>query len=927
MTDGESSVAQTINGGDAHDIQSILSSSERDFLVRNNGDQVKISSLKGKKIGLYFSASWCGPCQKFTPTLVEMYNELSPKGDFEVIFVSGDEDDNSFNGYFSKMPWLAIPFSDSEMRDRLDELFKVMGIPHLVLLDENGKVTSDSGVEIIREYGTEGYPFTTEKIKELKEQEERAKREQSLKSILVTHSRDFLVASDGKKVPVAELERKTVGLYFSASSYKPSTDFTPKLVEVYEKLKDKGESFEIVLISLDDDEESFKQDLGSMPWLALPFKDKSCEKLVRYFELSTLPTLVIIGPDGKTLNCNVAEAIEEHGIEAFPFTPEKFAELAAIEKAREEAQTLESVLVSGDRDFVIGKDGAKIPVSDLVGKNILLYFSAHWCPPCRAFLPKLIEAYHTIKAKDQAFEVVFISSDKNQSSFDEFFSGMPWLALPFGDARKASLGRKFKVYGIPMLVAIGPTGRTVTKEARDMITSHGADAYPFTEEHLKELEKKNEEMAKGWPEKVKHALHEEHELERSRCPNYDCDGCKEEGNTWAFCCEECDFYLHPKCALEEDKGTKEDDDKEQNPTKEGRICDGDNEYSSHQIQSVLMAETEVLKTRMDVHKSKRNIKPKVFDPAISKFFVQLPRKLQNCLQARFMKFAKDREGENSASSVLRKGKGSSTALEVDLERQLQCWRENPSWADQPPEIKVSVPKGSLCNLNVKVDVGLPPDAVYNIVTDPDNKRVFKNIKEVISRKVLVDEGLRQVVELDQAAIWKFLWWSGTISVNVLVDQNREDHSMKFKQVKTGFMEKFEGCWRVEPLFVDEKLCFPYKPKTWADYHLCTGGNGRIASRVSLEQLIQPAIVPPPPISWYLRGITAKTTEMLINDLLAETDRIRRGLDTATKSNENLEERCREIEDDFQIDQISNIKERWTLRRRNAKQHHKRLLTG
>lgn len=43
---------------------------------------------------------------------------------------------------------------------------------------------------------------------------------------------------------------------------------------------------------------------------------------------------------------------------------------------------------------------------------------------------------------------------------------------------------------------------------------------------------------------------------------------------------------------------------------------------------------------------------------------------------------------------------------------------------------MSVPKGSFCNLNVKVNVGLPPDAVYNIVTDPDNKRVFKNIKVI-----------------------------------------------------------------------------------------------------------------------------------------------------------------------------------------------------
>ncbi|KAK1551774.1 hypothetical protein Q3G72_004463 [Acer saccharum] len=251
--------------------------------------------------------------------------------------------------------------------DRLDELFKVMGFHHLVLLDENGKVRCDSGVEFIRE--TEGYPFTTEQIKE---QEERAKREQSLKSFLVTQSRDFVVSSDGKKVPVTELEGKTFGLLYE-------------------------------LISLDDEEEYFKQGLGSMPWLALPFKDKSCKRLVRYLELSTLPTLLIIWPDWKTLNSNVAEAIEEHGNEAFPFTPEKFAELAIIEKVREEAQTLESVLVSRDRGFVIGKDEAKVRGFEdpECRKNILLYFSAHWCPLCRAFLPKLIEAYHKM-GKDQA---------------------------------------------------------------------------------------------------------------------------------------------------------------------------------------------------------------------------------------------------------------------------------------------------------------------------------------------------------------------------------------------------------------------------------------------------------------------------------------------------------------------------------------------
>lgn len=212
-------------------------------------------------------------------------------------------------------------------------------------------------------------------------------------------------------------------------------------------------------------------------------------------------------------------------------------------------------------------------MSELKGKNILLYFSAHWCPPCRAFLPKLIDAYHKIKAKDNPFEVVFISSDRDQASFDEFFAGMPWLALPFGDSRKALLSRKFKVSGIPMLVAIGSSGRTVTKEARDLVALYGADAYPFTEERIEEIEAGNEETVKGWPEKVIHETHE-HELVLTRRRIYYCDECGDEGHIWSYYCEECDFDLHPKCASV-DKGSKGDDTKEEEISKDGWVCDGE----------------------------------------------------------------------------------------------------------------------------------------------------------------------------------------------------------------------------------------------------------------------------------------------------------------------------------------------------------------
>ncbi|KAK7317619.1 hypothetical protein RJT34_02010 [Clitoria ternatea] len=323
-----------------YDIHSLLASPQRDFLIRNNADPVKIDSLNGKRVGLYFSASWCGPCQIFTPKLEEVYNEVAPKGDFEIVFVSSDWDEGSFRIYFSKMPWLAIPFSDSETRGRLDELFHVKenGIPRLALLDETRKVVTENGVDLIYEHGVEAYPFTLARIQEFKHREEEAKRNQTLRSILVSPSRDFVISSNGNKTLVSELEGKTVGLYFSMFSYRSSIEFTPRLVEVYEKLKAKGEDFEVVLIPLDYNEESFKEGLKSVPWLTLPFKDESISKLFRYFDISALPTLVIVGPDEKTLQPNAADAILNHGIAAFPFTPEKFAQLEEIRKAKDDSK-------------------------------------------------------------------------------------------------------------------------------------------------------------------------------------------------------------------------------------------------------------------------------------------------------------------------------------------------------------------------------------------------------------------------------------------------------------------------------------------------------------------------------------------------------------------------------------------------------------
>ena len=82
----------------------------------------------------------------------------------------------------------------------------------------------------------------------------------------------------------------------------------------------------------------------------------------------------------------------------------------------------------------------------------VLMCSAHWCPPCRGFTPQLAESYTRFKASSHPrrddLSIVFVSSDRTQEAFDEYFAEMPWLALPFAERElKAKLSSKFKVSG------------------------------------------------------------------------------------------------------------------------------------------------------------------------------------------------------------------------------------------------------------------------------------------------------------------------------------------------------------------------------------------------------------------------------------------------------------------------------------------------
>jgi nucleoredoxin len=119
-------------------------------LVRLDGGGVKPvdgARLAGVKFyALYYSASWCAPCREFTPGLVDAYakiRELYPE--FEVVLVNMDHSAGEMVSYMrdDKMNWPAVKWELTRSSRDLTR-YCGEGIPCLVLVDENGKVLSDT---------------------------------------------------------------------------------------------------------------------------------------------------------------------------------------------------------------------------------------------------------------------------------------------------------------------------------------------------------------------------------------------------------------------------------------------------------------------------------------------------------------------------------------------------------------------------------------------------------------------------------------------------------------------------------------------------------------------------------------------------------------------------------------------------------------
>ena len=144
--------------------------------------------------------------------------------------------------------------------------------------------------------------------------------------------------------------------------------------------------------------------------------------------------------------------------------------------------------------LIESKNGKAVPfeASETKPEFTAIYYSAHWCPPCRALTPQLVTWYKNTKARYKNFELVFASSDKDEAAMMDYMKEdkMPWPAIKF-DEKKASGVQKYAAGGIPYLVLLDKDGKDLTGQPGNE-WQHPSKVMPEIEKILRESRKNKE---------------------------------------------------------------------------------------------------------------------------------------------------------------------------------------------------------------------------------------------------------------------------------------------------------------------------------------------------------------------------------------------------------------------------------------------------
>jgi nucleoredoxin len=151
----------------------------------------------------------------------------------------------------------------------------------------------------------------------------------------------------------------------------------------------------------------------------------------------------------------------------------------------------EKLLVDAVAGELVASDGTPVKDSYIADKPlVLIYFSAHWCPPCRTFTPRLVD-YYNKNRKPWNFALIFVSSDRSEAEMYDYMreTGMPWAAAKYQGVAHKALEEAYAGRGIPCLVLVDEKGKVLAD-------SFDGDKYLGPDVALEELTKRLAELPK-----------------------------------------------------------------------------------------------------------------------------------------------------------------------------------------------------------------------------------------------------------------------------------------------------------------------------------------------------------------------------------------------------------------------------------------------
>lgn len=111
-------------------------------LTTLDGDSVRLSDLKGKKVMLNFWASWCGPCKAEMPHMQAYYEKHQADNDFEIIAVNlTTAERNGHEGIVSFVEDYGLTFPIPLDEDgAVGDNYSVISIPTTYMLGTDGRI-------------------------------------------------------------------------------------------------------------------------------------------------------------------------------------------------------------------------------------------------------------------------------------------------------------------------------------------------------------------------------------------------------------------------------------------------------------------------------------------------------------------------------------------------------------------------------------------------------------------------------------------------------------------------------------------------------------------------------------------------------------------------------------------------------------------